>query len=65
MHSWARGANITRPAFVPLEQRGNKWVQDDRPQGGPYPGDWKAVGECVKKLQAWKPSSGPFGLCKP
>ena len=32
MHSWARGANITRPAFVPLELQGNKWIQDDRPQ---------------------------------
>ena len=32
LHSWARGANITRPAFVPLEQQGNSWIQDDRPQ---------------------------------
>ena len=48
MHSWARGANITRPGFVPLEQPGNKWVIDDRPEGGPYPGDWRSVAECVR-----------------
>jgi arylsulfatase A-like enzyme len=62
VHSWARGANITRPAFVPLEQQGNRWVDDDRPQGGPYPGDWKAVSECVKFLEAWTPADGPFAL---
>jgi hypothetical protein len=62
LHSWARGANITRPAFVPLEDAGNTWVNDDRPEGGPYASDWKTMVRCVEKLKAWTLADGPFML---
>eukprot|EP00039_Didymoeca_costata_P024854 m.11737 g.11737 ORF g.11737 m.11737 type:complete len:567 (+) comp4511_c0_seq1:3-1703(+) len=49
LHSWARSANISKPALAPLEGP-NTWINLNNPDGGPFPNDWKVTDECIKFL---------------
>ena len=63
LHSWARGANISKAAFAPLMEPGNSWVRRESPSGS-YSGrqDWHTVEECVQFLERYKEEDGPFFL---
>lgn len=49
LHTWARSANISKPAFAPLEGP-NRWINVSNADGGPFPQDWKVTDECVDFL---------------
>lgn len=58
LHSWAMGANISKPTLAPLDTP-NEWIDLNRIY---YADDWGVVEDCVEFLRSYRKGDQPFFL---